>query len=134
MNISQMDADVTVLETFNDSSAAITRADYPSGAKAFYLAFSDYGYDAHVSILVRLIQQYSGIPYKAPYYSYELDDGGESNTDNTEYIDLVNFTKNNLGGYPTISLEGKYMDNDSLPGLFAWGQSPSVYYASNARI
>ena len=126
-NISATTSNVTVLERFNDSTPAITKVEYPSGAKAFYFAFKDWGYPTHVSMLVRLIQQYSGMPYRVPYYSYELDDGGDPIAPNADYLNLVNFTKTNLGGYPTISLMGSYIDNNSPPYIRAFGQSPSIF-------
>ena len=127
-NISAKTSNVTVLENFKDGTPAIILANYPTGAKAIYFGFKDWGYAQHVSMLVRLIQQYSGIPYKKPYYSYELDDGGEFGVPNADYLNLMNFVKNNLGGYPTISFIGNSIDNNPPENIFAWGQNPSHYY------
>ena len=130
-NISARTADVVVLENFDDATPAITMANYSSGARAIYFAFKDWGTQAHVSVLVRLIQQYSGIPYKKAYYSYEVDDGGVTTVANAEYTDLVDFVKTNLDGYPTISLQGMYLDSAPPENIFVWGQNPNHYNNTN---
>ena len=86
LNISARTSDVTALESFDDGTPAITLAEYESGARAVYFAFKDWGYPAHASMLVRLIQEYSGMPYVKPYYSLEIDDCGVPETANEDYI------------------------------------------------
>ena len=61
MTISGKTSDVTALESFDDGTPALTLTGYASGAHADYFSFKDWGYPAHVTMLVRLIQQYSDI-------------------------------------------------------------------------
>ena len=60
-NISGSTSDVTALESFDDFTPALTLASYDSGAQAVYFSFEDWGYTKQVTMLVRLIQEYSGI-------------------------------------------------------------------------
>jgi hypothetical protein len=121
LNISARTSDVVVLESFGDDTPAITLANYSSGARAVYFSFSDWGYAAHVSMLVRLIQEYSGLPYVKPYYSLEIDDCGEPATANADYISLINWTNSNLGGYPTFAFMGMNLDQNPPDGIMNWG-------------
>jgi hypothetical protein len=126
-NITMVSSNVTNLEVFDAGNPAITMANYISGAKAIYFAFKDWGYAQHVSILVRLIQEYSGLPYKKPYYSYEVDDGGVSTVNNADYTNLAAWTYANLGGYPTLSFMGHCLDQSPPAGIGAFGQNPTRY-------
>lgn len=131
-NISGKTSDVAALESFADGTPALTLASYASGAHAVYFSFKDWGYAEHVSMLVRLIQQYSGIPYIRPYYSFEVDDCGNPETAaNADYISLIKWTKSNLGGYPTLGFIEKYLDPDPPADIFVYGLNPSHYYSNS---
>ena len=97
-----------------------------------YFAFKDWGILYVISILVRLIQEYSGIPYKCPYYSFEVDDCGPSvvngtNITDNDYTNLINATLTNLGGYPTFGFIEEYIDPDSPLNIITHGQDPENY-------
>ena len=128
LNISAKTSDVEVLESFGDGTPAITVANYSSGARAAYFAFKDWGYPPHVSMLVRLIQEYSGMPYLKPYYSLEIDDCGVPETVNEGYISLINWTKSNFGGYPTFAFMEYLLDPDPPANIMVYGQNPSQYF------
>jgi hypothetical protein len=130
--ISGKTTDVRVLEGFGDGTPALTLTSYASGAHAVYFSFRDWGYAPHVSMLVRLIQEYSGIPYIRPYYSFEVDDcGNPEHAANADYISLVNWTMSNLGGYPTLCFIEKYLDPDPPADIFVYGLNPTTYYSNN---
>jgi hypothetical protein len=130
VNISAETSDVAVLESFDDGTPAITRADYLSGARAIYFAFKDWGYAPHVSMLVRLIQEYSGMPYRRPYYAMEIDDCGVPETANQDYIALIDWAKSNLGGYPTFAFMEYLLDPTPPPDIMVYGRNPA-HYATN---
>jgi len=130
MNISARTGDVTVLESYEDGTPAITLAEYTSGARAIYFAFKDWGYPVHASMLVRLIQEYSGMPYVKPYYSLEIDDCGDPETAIEDYVSLINWTKANLGGYPTLGFMEYLLDPKPPAGIMVYGQHP-LQYADN---
>jgi hypothetical protein len=132
MNISASASGVTALESYSDGTPAITLAKYASGARAVYFGFKDWGYAVHVSMLVRLIQEYSGMPYVKPYYSLEIDDCGVPETDIEDYVSLINWTKANLGGYPTLAFMEDLLDPKPPAGIMVYGQHPSQY-AENER-
>ena len=129
LNISARTSDVTVLEAFEDGTPAITLTSYTSGARAIYFAFKDWGYAAHVSMLVRLIQEYSGLPYLKPYYSLEIDDCGVPETANADYISLIDWTLSSFGGYPTFAFVESFLDQNPPDGIMIWGLDPP--YAAN---
>ncbi len=132
MNVSARTSDVTVLESYDDGTPAITLAKYASGARAVYFGFKDWGYAVHASMLVRLIQEYSGMPYVKPYYSLEIDDCGDPETANEDYVSLINWTKLNLGGYPTLGFMEYLLDPKPPAGIMVYGQNP-YQYADNTR-
>jgi hypothetical protein len=132
LNISARTRDVAALESYDDGTPAITLTSYSSGARAIYFAFKDWGYAAHISMLVRLIQEYSGIPYVRPYYSFEVDDCGVPEIANDDYVSLINWTKSNLGGYPTLAFMEYLLDPDPPADIMIWGLDPS-HHASNTH-
>ncbi len=123
--------DVTVLESFDDGSPALTLTSYASGARAIYFAFKDWGYSAHVTMVVRLIQEYSGMPCIKPYYSFEVDDCGMPEAANADYIGLCRWTRSNLGGYPTLAFVEAFLDPDPPPNVLVHGLDPSHYYSES---
>ncbi len=127
VNVSARTSDVTVLESYDDGTPAITLAKYGSGARAVYFGFKDWGYAVHASMLVRLIQEYSGMPYVKPYYSLEVDDCGVPETAIEDYVSLINWTKANLGGYPTLGFMEDLLDPKPPAGIVIYGQHPSQY-------
>ena len=126
-NITGKSADVTVLESFDDGTPALTLASYAGGAHAVYFAFKDWGYAAHASMLVRIIQQYSGVPYIKPYYALEIDDCGRGVLDLAGYTSLCNWTTTNFGGYPTFAFMESYLDSTPPEGIMVWGLDPMVH-------
>lgn len=127
LNVSERTSDVAVLESYDDGTPAITLAGYSSGARAIFFSFKDWGYAAHVSLLVRFIQEYSGIPYIAPCYTFEIDDCGMPDTSNEDYISLLNWAKSNLGGYSTLAMMEYLMDPDPPADIMVWGLDPRRY-------
>jgi hypothetical protein len=134
LGITETTSDVTALERFDDGTPAITLAGYESGARAIYFSFKDWGYAAHVSMLVRLIQEYSGMPYRKSYYAMEIDDCGALETANQDYIALIDWAKSNLGGYPTFAFMEYLMDPEPPPGIMFYlgNASQNTYFNPNA--
>jgi hypothetical protein len=134
LGISETTSDVTALERFDDGTPAITMAEYESGARAIYFSFKDWGYAAHVSMLVRLIQEYSGMPYRKPYYAMEIDDCGVLETANQDYIALIDWAKSNFGGYPTFAFMEYLLDPEPPTGIMFYlgNHSNNTYFNSNA--
>jgi phosphodiesterase/alkaline phosphatase D-like protein len=136
VHISGKTSNVTVLESFDDLAPALTLTSYASGAHAVYFAFKDWGYAEHLAMLVRLIQEYSGMPYIRPYYSLEVDDCGAPAVNgyditNEDYIALVNWAMSNLGGYPTFAFREKYLDPNPPANIFVYGLNPTTYWSDN---
>jgi hypothetical protein len=133
LGVSATTSDVTALERFDDGTPAITLAEYESGARAIYFSFKDWGYAAHVSMLVRLIQEYSGMPYRKAYYAMEIDDCGALETANQDYIALINWAKSNLGGYPTFAFMENLLDPNPPPGIMFYHGIPSYSTSFNSN-
>jgi hypothetical protein len=136
LHIAAKTSDVQVLESFDDGTPAITMAHYSSGAHAIYFAFKDWGYSPHVTMLVRLVQEYSDMPYRKPYYAMEIDDCGMPDMAYGDYIALLDWAEANLGGYPTFAFMEYLMDPSPPPGIIVHGRDPqkrtdNKYYNPN---